>query len=229
MPSGKKFQKKADMIIVDLGGSNSLLNNIVAQIRDRKIQKDSMRFRRNLQRLGEIFAYEISKTLDYSVKEVQTPLGIANVSTFDNKVVAATLLRAGLPLHEGVLSFFDGAESAFVVTFRKYGSAGKFHVHADYCTCPDLSGKTLIIADTMAATGASIIAAYNRLLEDGGEPACTHLVCPITSSYAVDAPKKGLPDNVTLWTAAIDEELTGHSYVIPGLGDAGDLAYGEKR
>lgn len=217
------------MKTVDLGGSNSLLNTIVAQIRDRKIQKDSMRFRRNLVRLGEIFAYEISKTLDYSVKEVRTPLGTANVSTYDNKVVAATLLRAGLPLHEGILSFFDSAESAFVVTYRKYEAAEKFLVDVEYCNCPEITGKTLIIADTMLATGSSILAAYERLVQDGGEPAYTHFVCPIASAYAVDALKKGLPDNATLWTAAVDEELTGHSYIVPGLGDAGDLAYGEKR
>ena len=216
------------MKTVNLGEGNSLLNSIVAQMRDRKIQKDSMRFRTNLVRLGEIFAYEISKTLDYSEKDVQTPLGTAKVNTYDNKIVVATILRAGLPLHEGILSFYENAENAFVAAYRKYDAAEKFHVNTEYCACPDLSGKTLIVADTMLATGSSIILAYNRLVHDGGEPAHTHFVCPIASSYAVDVLKKSLPRNTTLWTAAVDEELTSHSYIVPGLGDAGDLAYGEK-
>lgn len=216
------------MKLVNLGEKNSLLNSFVAQMRDRTIQKDSMRFRTNLHRLGEIFAYEISKTLTYSEKDVRTPLGTAKVSTPDNKIVLSTILRAGLPLHDGMLSFFENAENAFLAAYRKYDSADKFHVNTEYCTTPELAGKTLIIADTMLATGSSIILAYERLINDGGEPDHTHFVCPIASSYAVEALKKALPSNTTLWTAAVDEELTSHSYIVPGLGDAGDLAYGEK-
>ena len=197
-------------------------------MRDKKVQKDALRFRTNLNRLGQIFAYEISKTLQYSAKDVQTPLGTASVNTFDTKIVLSTILRAGLPLHEGMLSYFENAENAFLAAYRKYDAADKFHVNTEYCTTPELVGKTLIIADTMLATGSSIILAYERLVNDGGKPDHTHFVCPIASTFAVEALKKALPSNTTLWTAAIDEELTSHSYIVPGLGDAGDLAYGEK-
>ena len=216
------------MQIYNLGETNSVLNTFVAQMRDIKIQKDSLRFRTNLERTGEVFAYEISKTLDYSVKEVTTPLGIANVSTVDSPLVIATILRAGLPLHRGLLNFFDKAETAFIAAFRKYGKGDHFRIHIEYCTCPSIEGKHLVLADTMLATGASIELALNRLIEDGGQPCHTHLVCPISSRYAVEYLQKKLGDEVTLWTAAIDEELTSHSYIVPGLGDAGDLAFGEK-
>ncbi len=216
------------MKLVNFEKNNSVLNTYVAQLRDKKVQKDRMRFRTNLRRVGEVFAYEISKTLSYSVKDVQTPLGTASVSTYDDKIVLATILRAGLPLHDGMLSVFENAESAFLAAYRKYDAADKFHVNTEYCTCPDLSGKTLIISDTLIATGSSLILAYERLLSEGGEPAHTHLVCPIASAYAVESLKKAMPSGVTLWTAAVDEELTGHSFVVPGLGDAGDLAYGAK-
>ena len=216
------------MKLVNFEKSNSVLNTYVAQLRDKKIQKDSLRFRTNLRRVGEVFAYEISKTLTYSTKDVQTPLGTASVSTFDDKIVLATILRAGLPVHEGMLSVFDGAESAFLAAYRKYDASDKFHVNTEYCTCPSLGGKVLIVTDTMIATGSSLILAYERLISEGGEPVHTHLVCPIASAYAVESLKKAMPSSVTLWTAAVDEELTGHSFVVPGLGDAGDLAYGSK-
>lgn len=216
------------MKLVNLGEKESVLNKFVAQMRDKDIQKDSMRFRRNLERLGEIFAYEISKTLHYSEKQVVTPLGIANVRTCDNQIVIGTILRAGLPLHQGILNYFDDAQNAFVAAYRKYDKGDSFHINIEYASAPELTGKTLILADTMLATGASLEIAYNKLCEDG-EPEYTHLVCPISSMDAVEHLKKALPaDKVTLWVAAIDEELTSHSYIIPGLGDAGDLAYGEK-
>ena len=216
------------MKVINLGESNSVLNSFMAQMRDKDIQKDHMRFRRNLERVGEIFAYEISKTMDYSVKNVCTPLGIADIPTYDNRIVVATILRAGLPLHQGILNFFDNAQNAFVASYRKYDEGDDFHINIEYASSPDLSGKTLILADTMLATGASLEITYNRLCENG-EPVHTHLVCPVSSVYAVDYIKKHLPsDKVTLWVAAIDEELTTHSYIVPGLGDAGDLAYGEK-
>lgn len=216
------------MKLINLGQENSILNSFVAQMRDYNIQKDSLRFRTNLQRLGQIFAYEISKTLSYTQVDIQTPLGIADMRIHDDKVVLATILRAGLPLHEGLLSFFDDAENAFLAAFRKYDEADKFHVNTEYCACPSLEGKVLILADTMLATGSSILLAYERIVQDGGNPSHTHFVCPIASVDAVDRLKKNLPDNTTLWTAAIDEELTSHSYIVPGLGDAGDLAYGDK-
>lgn len=198
-------------------------------MRDRNVQKDSLRFRRNLERLGEIFAYEISQTLDYSEKPFVTPLGIANIPTYDNKLVAATILRAGLPLHQGLLNFFDDAQNAFVAAYRKYDKGEDFHINIEYASTPDLEGKVLILADTMLATGASLELAYRKLCENG-QPSHTHLVCPISSAYAVEYLQKHLPsEGVTLWVAAIDEELTSHSYIVPGIGDAGDLAYGIKK
>ena len=217
------------MKVINLGENNTILNRFVAQMRDKVVQKDSMRFRKNLERVGQIFAYEISKTLNYSEKPVMTPLGIANINTHDDKVVVATILRAGLPLHEGILSYCDDAQNAFVAAYRKYDKGEDFHINIEYSSTPDLTGKTLILADTMLATGASLEIAYKKLCEDG-EPSYTHLVCPISSAYAVEYLQKNLlADNITLWVAAIDEELTSHSYIVPGLGDAGDLAYGEKK
>lgn len=217
------------MKVINLGEKNSILNKFVAQMRDKGVQKDSMRFRKNLERLGEIFAYEISQHLEYSHKDFVTPLGIADIQTYDNQIVVATILRAGLPLHQGILNYFDDAQNAFVAAYRKYDKGEDFHINIEYCSTPDLTGKTLILADTMLATGASLEIAYKRLCEEG-EPAQTHLVCPISSAYAVEYLQKNLSaDKVTLWVAAIDEELTSHSYIVPGLGDAGDLAFGEKK
>ena len=217
------------MKVINLGQKNSVLNKFVSEMRDKTVQKDSLRFRRNLERLGEIFAYEISQTLEYSEKQFVTPLGIANINTYDDQVVVATILRAGLPLHQGILNFFDGAQNAFVAAYRKYDKGEDFHINIEYASSPDLDGKTLILADTMLATGASLEIAYKRLCEEV-QPAHTHLVCPISSAYAVEYLQKHLPaEGVTLWVAAIDEELTSHSYIVPGLGDAGDLAYGVKK
>ncbi len=217
------------MEIVNLGKNNSVLNRFIAQMRDRTVQKDSMRFRTNLERVGEIFAYEISKRLHYSEKKVPTPLGIADVSTPDDQIVVATILRAGLPLHNGILNFFDDAQNAFVAAYRKYDKGDDFHINIEYVTAPDIDGKVLILADTMLATGASLELAYEKLIEEG-IPSYTHLVCPVSSIYAVEYLQTHLPaDKVTLWVATIDEELTSHSYIVPGLGDAGDLAYGNKK
>ena len=215
--------------VINLGEKNSILNKFVSQIRDSKIQKDSMRFRRNLERLGEIFAYEISQHMDYSQRQVTTPLGIADINIYDDNVVIATILRAGLPLHQGILNYFDDAQNAFVAAYRKYDKGEGFHINIEYTSTPNLDGKTLIIADTMLATGASLEIAYKKLRE-AGEPKYTHIVCPVASAYAVEYLQKNIiNDNVTLWVAAIDEELTSRSYIVPGLGDAGDLAYGIKK
>lgn len=216
------------MKVINLGETDSALNNIIAQMRDKNIQKDRLRFRHNLRRLGNIFGYELSKKLDYSVKDVVTPLATAKVSTSDTRLVISTILRAGLPLHDGILDVFDDAENAFIAAFRKYDKGDEFHINIEYCTCPDLTGKTLIIADTMLATGASMEIAYYKLIEEGGRPAFTHFVCPIASIYAIEFLQKRLPDNTMLWTAAVDEELTSRFYIVPGIGDAGDLAYGGK-
>lgn len=216
------------MKVINLGEKNSVLGDIIAQMRDKTVQKDSLRFRFNLERLGNIFAYEISKVLEYSPKDIETPLGTATVSTCDTKLVISTILRAGLPLQKGLIDVFNGADSAFVAAYRKYDKGDDFHINIEYCTCPSLTGKTLILADTMLATGASIEFAYKRMTDDGGQPAHTHFVCPIASIYAIEYLQKRLPDDTTLWTVAVDEELTSHSYIVPGLGDAGDLAFGPK-
>ena len=217
------------MKVINLGENNSILNKFVAQMRDRDIQKDSMRFRRNLERIGEIFAYEISKTMNTSEKSVVTPLGIAAVPVYDEQIVLATILRAGLPLHQGLLNYFDDAQNAFVATYRKYHKGEDFHIDVEYSSSPSLEGKTLVLADTMLATGSSLEVTYKKLCEQG-QPYHTHLVCPIASAYAVEYLQKHLPEEgVTLWIAAVDEELTSRAYIVPGLGDAGDLAYGIKK
>ena len=216
------------MKVINLSESNSVLGNFIAEIRDARIQKDSLRFRTNLERVGFVFGYEISRQLSYSEKEVQTPLGIASVSTSDTPLVIAAILRAGLPMQNGLLGFFDHAESGFLSTFRKCGKGDYFKVHADYCTCPPLEGKTLIVADPMLATGSSMESALQKLEEEGGRARHVHMVCPVASRYAVDQLSQKLDNSYTLWVAAIDEELTSHNYIIPGLGDAGDLAFGEK-
>ena len=216
------------MTIINLSDGNSVLNQFIAEIRDKDIQKNHMRFRRNLERIGEIFAYEISKTLNYSIKDVTTPLGIAQCSVPCDDIVLATILRAGLPLHNGLLNYFDKAQNAFIAAYRKYGKDNKFDIDLEYSTSPSIEGKVLILADTMLATGASVLLAYQKLL-DKGTPATTHLVCPIASCYGVEYLSKNMPHkNITLWVGAIDEELTNKSYIVPGLGDAGDLAFGDK-
>ncbi len=216
------------MKVINIGEQNSVLGSFIAQMRDARIQKDSLRFRTNMERTGAVFAYEISKTLAYSPKQVKTPLGVAQVCTPDTPLVIATILRAGLPLQGGMLQVFDKAETAFLTTYRKHGKGDYFSIRADYCTCPSLEGKVLILADAMAATGQTFAVALQKLQEEGGEPVQVHLVCPIASRASVDWLCQKLDDNCTLWVAAIDEELTSHNYIIPGLGDAGDLAFGEK-
>lgn len=215
------------MNIINLSDQNSLFGNYLKEIRSVEIQKDAMRFRRNMERFGEIMAYEISKSLRYQSEDVTTPLGVALVNVVDEKLVVATILRAGLPFHSGFLSYFDGAENAFVSAYRKYKDALKFEVNIEYIASPDLNGKTLIIADPMLATGGSMELAYAALLTKG-KPAHVHLACVIASQAAVDYVAKHFPENTTLWVAAIDAELNEHAYIVPGLGDAGDLAYGEK-
>ena len=216
------------MKVINIGESNSVLGSFLAELRDARIQKDSLRFRTNLQRVGEIFAYEISKTLEYSGKEVVTPLGVANVSTPDTPLVIATLLRAGLPIQEGMLHMFDHAETAFISAYRNTGKGGYFKVRAKYCTTPRLEDKTVVLCDALLATGSSMEAAIEKLQEEGGEPARVHIVCPVASRYAVDHLSQVFGFEYTLWVAAIDEELTSQSYIIPGRGDAGDLAFGGK-
>lgn len=216
------------MKIISLEETPSLMGHYLAQIRDKAVQKDSQRFRRNLERIGEIFAYEISKTLRYEENEVETPLGIATVHTVSDPIVLATILRAGLPVHQGLLNCFDDAQNAFVAAYRKYGKGSDCEMQIEYQSCPPLEGKTLVIADAMIASGASLLMTYESLLACG-EPLHTHIVCPVASRDGVENLSKNLPHKrVTLWVGAIDEELTNHSYIVPGLGDAGDLAFGAK-
>lgn len=206
----------------------SILNRFFAEMRDCNIQKDSMRFRRNMERVGEIFAYEISKTLNYHAAEVQTPLGIAATKLPAGTLVLATILRAGLPLHQGFLNVFDKAENAFIAAYRKYGKNNKFTIQFEYLSSPSVAGKVLILMDPMLATGASMVLAYQALVSKG-KPAHTHLVCPIASRDGVEYLQRNLPEKeTTLWVGDVDPELTLKSYIVPGLGDAGDLAYGNK-
>ncbi len=212
-----------------LNRQNTLLNKFIAQIRDKEIQRDSMRFRRNLERIGEISAYEISRTLHYVPCVVETPLGEATVETIDDRIVIATILRAGLPFHQGFLNYFDDAQNAFVSAYRKSTKDGKFKVKVEYISCGDLEGKTLLLVDPMLATGSSLVLAYEALCERGGMPAHTHVASVIASEQGIDYAMKHLPhETATIWAAAVDEELTSRSYIVPGIGDAGDLAYGEK-
>ncbi len=216
------------MKIIALGETDSLLGHYLAQIRDKAVQKDSMRFRRNMERMGEIFAYEISKTLTYKTVQTETPLGIADCRVLGEPLVLATILRAGLPVHQGLLNCFDGAQNAFVAAYRKYGKGNECDLLIEYQSCPPLEGKTLVIADAMLASGASMLMTYESLVANG-EPKHTHIVCPVASRDGVENLSKNLPHkHVTLWVGSIDEELTNHSFIVPGLGDAGDLAFGSK-
>ena len=216
------------MKIINFNESNSVLNQYVAEIRNVEVQNDRLRFRRNIQRIGEIMAYEISKSFSYSVKDIKTPLGIAPVSTPDNQLVISTILRAGLPFHQGFLSYFDDAENAFVSAYRKYKDTLKFDIHIEYIASPRIDGKTLIITDPMLATGGSMELSYQAMLTKG-HPAEIHVVSVIASQKAVEYIASVFPeDKTTIWCAAIDPELNDHSYIVPGLGDAGDLAYGVK-
>lgn len=216
------------MKIINLGENNSILNRFVAELRDVNIQKDSLRFRRNIERIGEIMAYEISKDFNYSTKEIQSPLGFAPMSTPDENVVISTILRAGLPYHQGFLSYLDNAENAFVSAYRKYKDRLNFDIHIEYIASPRISDKTLIITDPMLATGSSMELAYEAL-RTKGHPAHIHVASIIASKQAIEYLERKMPDDITtIWVAAIDEGLDEHSYIVPGLGDAGDLAYGEK-
>lgn len=216
-------------MIHNLGLKNSILNQYVSEIRDFELQKDSMRFRNNMARLGEIFAYEISKVLEYQEKEIITSLGAAKVPVLSSQPVLATILRAGLPLHQGLLNFFDHADNAFISAYRRHYNDGSFEIKIDYLSSPSLENRILILADPMLATGQSMALTYKEIIATNGKPKHTHIVSAIASAEGVAYLKHQMPiGEFTFWTAAIDEELTAQSYIVPGLGDAGDLAYGSK-
>ncbi len=209
-----------------LDDRNSIANTFLAELRDNTIQKDSMRFRRNLERIGEILAYEISKTLIYKPTEVETPMGIAKVDLPAERVVLATIMRAGLPLHQGFLNYFDKSQNAFLSAYRKHHKDGTFEIKLDYISCPNLDDCHLIIADPMLATGASMDVGIKALLEYG-TPKQLHIASVVCSTHGYNYIKRLYPD-AQFWLGAIDEELTAKSYIVPGLGDAGDLAFGSK-
>lgn len=215
------------MEIINFDTTPSLVSQYMAELRDVNTQKDMLRFRRNLERIGEIMAYEISKTLSYKVEDVPTPLGTAKCHVPDEKLVLGTIFRAGVPFHQGFLNYFDHAQNAFVSAYRKYKEKENFDVFIEYLASPLLDGKTLILADPMLATGASMELSYRALLTKG-TPAKVHVASVIASQAAIDYVKKTFPDNTTVWVGAIDDTINSHSYIVPGLGDAGDLAYGVK-
>lgn len=206
---------------------NSLFNQFIAEIRDVGIQGDPLRFRRNLERMGEIFAYEISKQFEYEQKEVTTPLGVAKTSVPANQPVLATILRAGLPLHQGLLNYFDSANNAFISAYRKHDESGEFDIHVEYLASPSINGRTVILSDPMLASGQSMVLCYEALL-DKGVPEHTHIVVVLASEEGLNYAKKNLPENTTIWVGDVDKELDDKAYIVPGLGDAGDLAFGTK-
>ena len=215
------------MTVHILDDKNSLLNKFISEIRDVDVQKDSMRFRRNIERIGEILAYEISQSLDYQNKVITTPLGTKIVPVPKNDIVLCSILRAGLPLHTGLLNYFDDAENAFISAYRKHINKTEFEIKVEYFASPSLEGKTLILADPMLATGQSIVSVYEGL-KNHGTPKKIILACVIGSTEAIELIKKHFPSTTELWIATVDTKLNDKGYIVPGLGDAGDLAFGEK-
>jgi len=219
---------KATVMINELGKENTIFNQFLSELRDSSIQRDSLRFRRNLERLGEIFAYEISKEMNYAPLKVSTPLGMLEMNLLSEQPVLATILRAGLPLHQGLLNFFDKADSAFVSAYRKYAKSQKFTVKLDYISAPSIEERILIVSDPMLATGGSLVASLNGLFELG-KPSHTHIVCALASDEGIAKIKRAFSfKKMTLWVGAIDDELTAKAFIVPGMGDAGDLAFGRK-
>jgi uracil phosphoribosyltransferase len=211
----------------NLSNNHSIVNQFIGEIRDVEIQKDRLRFRRNMERIGEIFAYEISKTMEFTTREVTTPLGIADVPVLVEQPVVATILRAGLPVQHGIMNIFDQADAAFISAYRRHHKDGTFDIKLEYISSPSLDNRFLILCDPMVATGASLVKTYKALIERG-VPQHIHIVSVLCSSQGVDFVRRNLPSNITIWTGAIDEELTAQAYIVPGLGDAGDLAFGVK-
>lgn len=216
------------MEIINFDEKNTLISQYMSELRDVNIQTDRLRFRRNLERIGEIMAYEISRTLNYKETDVTTPLGIAKCHRIADPVVLATIFRAGVPFHHGFLEYFDNAENAFVSAYRKYKEKENFDICIEYLASPCLEDKIVIIADPMLATGASMELSYRALLTKG-MPRHIHVASVIASQRAIDYVKEKFPaDRTTIWVGAVDKEINDHSYIVPGLGDAGDLAYGVK-
>ena len=215
--------------VIELGAKNTIINNYIAELRNVEVQGDRMRFRRNLERIGELTAYEISKTLDYETVTVTTPLGEKEMNILVDQPVLATIMRAGLPLHQGFLNVFDKADNAFIAAYRKYDKNEDFEIRIEYYSAANIDGRVLMLVDPMLATGSSLVQCLDGLLHDEMKPSKLHLVAVIASAEGVDYVKKKLRKyDATLWVGNIDDELTAKAYIVPGLGDAGDLAYGEK-
>jgi len=214
-------------MVIDLSKKNSLLNHWVAELRDVNVQNDRMRFRRNIERIGEVAAYELSKTLAFKSVEVTTPLGIAPTQLLNEQPVLATILRAGLPLHQGMLNYFDKADNAFISAYRKHHPDGSFEISLEYLSCPDLNNRILILCDPMLATGASLVETI-QAIQKTYTPAQIHIVVTIASQKGIEHVEKELGAEIPIWCAAIDPILNDKSYIVPGLGDAGDLAFGTK-
>ncbi|MGZ8556879.1 MAG: uracil phosphoribosyltransferase [Chitinophagaceae bacterium] len=213
-------------MVINLSDQHSLISNWISELRDADIQTDRMRFRRNLERIGEVAAYEISKVLPFTEKEVQTQMGIASCKILQQQPVLATIMRAGLPLHQGLLNFFDKADNAFISAYRKHNSDGSFDISLDYISCPELENRVVIISDPMLATGSSLVKTIQFLKEEG-RPKEIHIVAAIACTVGIEYVKRQ-DSSVTIWCGDIDDELTAKGYIVPGLGDAGDLAYGVK-
>ena len=213
----------------NLGATDSVFNQFMAEMRDATIQQDRMRFRRNLERIGEVMAYEISKTLEYEEEEITTPLGIKEIRTMREQPVIATILRAGLPFHNGMLNMFDHADNAFIAAYRKYDKNEDFEIKVEYYSSAELDDKVLILCDPMLATGESIVKTLQGLTDDMN-PKHIHIAVAVASQEGLDYVQQALSRwPITIWVGSVDEELTARAYIVPGLGDAGDLAYGEKR
>ena len=215
------------MNVINLSEHNSVLNQYLSEIRDVNIQKDPLRFRRNIERIGEFMAMEVSKVLNYQPVEVQTPLATSTVNTISDQLVLATILRAGMPLHQGFLNVFDRAENAFLSAYRRENNEGGLEIVAEYMAAPAIDGKTLIVADPMLATGGSMAAAIEAL-EMSGKPKKIHVCCIIAAPEGIEVVKEALPDDATIWCASIDQGMNEHKYIVPGFGDCGDLCFGEK-
>ena len=214
-------------MVHNLSETISIAGNFLAEIRDISIQKDPVRFRLNMERLAEIIGYEISKKLVYKSVQTETPLGIANDKVLDEHPVLITILRAGLAMHSGLLRFFDRSESAYISAYRKHTTAEDFEIYVEYIAAPNLNGKVWIISDPMLATGNSMVTVYKALLKSG-KPSKIYIASAISTPDAIELVKRNFPDNTEIWVGAIDKELTAQSYIVPGLGDAGDLAFGVK-
>jgi len=213
-------------MVINLSKEHSLVSNWVAELRDVTIQNDRMRFRRNLERIGEVAAFEISRRLPYVEKEIQTPLGTAMCEILEEQPVLTTILRAGLALHQGLLNYFDKADNAFVSAYRKHNGDGSFEIALEYLSCPEIDGRVLIISDPMLATGSSLVKTIQYLKEEGS-PKGIHIVTAIACTVGIEYLRREVPEAI-IWCGSIDDELTAKGYIVPGLGDAGDLAYGAK-